>query len=47
MLACKPVDMPIEMYHKLGTFPDQVPTDKGRYQRLIQRLIYLSHTRPI
>ncbi|XP_050368949.1 uncharacterized protein LOC126787056 [Argentina anserina] len=25
---------------------DQVPTDKTRYQRLVGRLIYLSHTRP-
>lgn len=25
--------------------PDQVPVDKGRYQRLVSRLIYLSHTR--
>ena len=22
------------------------PTDRGRYQRLIEKLIYLSHTRP-
>ena len=46
MLACKPVETPIEMNHKLGIFPDQVPTDKGQYQRLVGRLIYLSHTRP-
>ena len=23
-----------------------IPVDKGRYQRLVGRLIYLSHTRP-
>ncbi|GMP31833.1 hypothetical protein CsSME_00005890 [Camellia sinensis var. sinensis] len=46
MLACKPVDTPIELNHKLEVVPNQVPTDKGRYQRLVERLIYLSHTRP-
>lgn len=46
MLACKPVETPIEMNHKLGECQNQVPTDKGRYQRLVGRLIYLSHTRP-
>ena len=35
----------MEMNHKLGILPDQAPTDKGRYQRLVGRLIYLSHTR--
>jgi hypothetical protein len=28
----------------LGEFPDDVTVDKGSYQRLIGRLIYLSHT---
>ena len=46
MLDCKPVETPIEMNHNLAIYPDQVPTDKGRYQRLVGRLIYLSHTRP-
>ncbi|XP_021808918.1 uncharacterized protein LOC110752544 [Prunus avium] len=46
MLDCKPVDTPIEQNHKLGMYPDQVPTDKERYQRLVGPLIYLSHTRP-
>lgn len=46
MLDCKPVDTPIEQNHRLGLFPDQVPTHKERYQRLVGRLIYLSHTRP-
>lgn len=46
MLACKPAEIPIEMNHKLGIFQDQVPADKNCYQRLVGRLIYLSHTRP-
>jgi hypothetical protein len=46
MLDCKPVATPIEMNHKLGIYPNQSQTDKGRYQRLVGRLIYLSHTRP-
>uniref|UniRef100_A0A2N9FXX4 Integrase catalytic domain-containing protein n=1 Tax=Fagus sylvatica TaxID=28930 RepID=A0A2N9FXX4_FAGSY len=32
--------------HRLGEYSDQVPADKVRYQRLVGKLIYLSHTRP-
>ena len=46
MLACKPASTPMDINHKLGICPNQVPTDTGRYQRLVGRLIYLSHTRP-
>jgi len=46
MLACKPVETLIQVNHQLGIFPDQVPTDMGRYQRLVGKLIYLTHTRP-
>ncbi|CAL9003388.1 unnamed protein product, partial [Prunus brigantina] len=46
MLDCKPADTPIIQNHHLGEYPDQVPTNKERYQRLGGRLIYLSHTRP-
>ncbi|CAL8115745.1 unnamed protein product [Prunus armeniaca] len=46
MLDCKPIDTPSEQNHKLGLYPDQVPTDKECYQRLVGKLIYLSHTRP-
>jgi hypothetical protein len=46
MLACKPASTPMDINHKLGVFPNQVPTDTGRYQQLVGRLIYLSHTRP-
>ncbi|RVW24941.1 Retrovirus-related Pol polyprotein from transposon TNT 1-94 [Vitis vinifera] len=31
---------------KLGIEKDSTPVDRGRYQRLVGRLIYLSHTRP-
>lgn len=46
LLECKPVDTPILQNHRLGEYLDQVPADKGRYQRLVGKLIYLSHTRP-
>ncbi|CAL2228795.1 unnamed protein product [Prunus armeniaca] len=46
ILDCKPVDTPIVQNHHLFEYPDQVPTNKERYQRLVGRLIYLSHTRP-
>jgi len=46
MLECKPADTPIVQNHRLGEYPDQAPTDKGRYQTLVGKLIYLSHTRP-
>ncbi|XP_024187552.2 uncharacterized protein LOC112192448 isoform X2 [Rosa chinensis] len=46
MLDCKPAATPIEQNHRLAEYIDQVPTNKGRYQRLVGRLIYLSHTRP-
>ena len=26
--------------------PNQIPTDKGRYQRLVGGLLYLAHTKP-
>jgi len=45
MLDCKPVDTPIVQNHRLGEYPDQTPTDKRIYQRLVGKLIYLSHTR--
>lgn len=45
MLDCKPIETSIEMNHKLRIYPDQLPTDKSRYQCLVGRLIYLSRTR--
>lgn len=30
--ACQPVDTPIEVNHGLSVYPDQIPTNKERYQ---------------
>ncbi|CAL2258010.1 unnamed protein product [Prunus armeniaca] len=46
MLGFKPVNTPMEENHKLGECTDHKPTNKDQYQRLVGRLIYLSHTRP-
>ena len=46
MAACSPVSTPMEENLMLGIYPDQVPTNKERYQRLVGRLMYLAHTRP-
>ncbi|WKA05233.1 hypothetical protein VitviT2T_023211 [Vitis vinifera] len=44
--GCQHVDTPIEEGLKLCVESNQVSTDKGRYQRLVGRLMYLAHTRP-
>lgn len=31
---------------KLENYVDKIPIDKGKYQRLVKILIYLSHTTP-
>lgn len=46
LLDCKPPETPIVQNHKLGEYSDHVPTNKERYQRLVGKLIYLSHTHP-
>ncbi|RVX03816.1 Retrovirus-related Pol polyprotein from transposon RE1 [Vitis vinifera] len=46
MSGCQPVNTPIDKGLKLCVKPNQVSTDKGRYQRLVGRLMYLAHTRP-
>lgn len=46
MLGCEPIGSPMEQNHGLEECFDQVPADKEQYQRLVGRLIYLSHTRP-
>jgi hypothetical protein len=45
MLGCKPAVAPIDQKSKLSAEAGE-PVDKERYQRLVGRLIYLSHTRP-
>lgn len=44
--GCKPASTPIDPNHKLGESKDDPIVDKGMYQRLCGKLIYLSHTRP-
>ncbi|CAJ2659174.1 unnamed protein product [Trifolium pratense] len=46
LLASKPAETPIEQNHKLFHCLNSNITDKGRYQSLVGKLIYLSHTRP-
>ncbi|XP_017191168.1 uncharacterized mitochondrial protein AtMg00810-like [Malus domestica] len=46
MLACKPAETPIVQNHHLAIYPDQVPANRERYQKLVGRLIYLSLTKP-
>jgi len=44
--ACKPANTPIDPNLKLGNAEEDTAVDKEMYQRLVGRLIYLSHTRP-
>ncbi|RVW85272.1 Retrovirus-related Pol polyprotein from transposon RE1 [Vitis vinifera] len=44
MIGCKPSDTPIKARKR--TESNGKPVDRERYQRLVGRLIYLSHTRP-
>lgn len=46
MSGCKPADTPIEANVKLGEVKKGVHVNACRYQRLVGKLIYLSHTRP-
>ena len=46
MLGCKPANKPMEENWKYRDTEVKDLVDKGRYQRLVGRLIYLSHTRP-
>ena len=44
MLEYKPADTPMDYTCKLGNLENSASIDKGRYQRLVGKLIYLSHT---
>ena len=45
MLGCKPFDTLIELNHKLFECLSAFHTDKGRYKKLVGKLIYLFHTK--
>ena len=45
MSGCRPVDTPVDPNVKLGD-SEEDSVDTSRYQKLVGRLIYLSHTRP-
>ncbi|EXC26652.1 Bifunctional phosphatase IMPL2 [Morus notabilis] len=46
MSGCKPVEIPMDPNTKLMPRTDELAADKGQYQRLVGKLIYLTHTRP-
>ena len=45
-LRCKPVTLLLEPNHKRGEAKEDDVVDKEMYQKLISKLIYLSHKRP-
>jgi hypothetical protein len=45
MLGCRPAVSPIDVKTKIGADAGE-QVDRERYQRLVDRLIYLCHTRP-
>jgi hypothetical protein len=46
MIKCKAIDNPIEVNDKFGKSSESPPVDNIRYQRLVGKLLYLSHTHP-
>jgi len=46
MLGCKAANTPIEPANQNSSEDDSPPADKTRYQSLVGKLIYLTHTRP-
>ena len=45
-LGCKPAETPIEVNHRLRDVLEDTAVDRRSYQKLVGKLIYLSHTRP-
>ena len=45
-LDCKTTRAPIEQNHWIGNDEESPEVEKTQYQRLVGKLIYLSHTRP-
>ncbi|KAF5781204.1 putative RNA-directed DNA polymerase [Helianthus annuus] len=46
LIDCKPADTPMIANQKLYIEETAEPADRERYQRIVGKLIYLSHTRP-
>ena len=46
MLGCKAIDTPMEVNKREENLDEKMSVDKGRYQCLVGKLIYLSHTHP-
>lgn len=44
--GCKPAPTPMDPNQKLRESKEELTVDKGMYQRLVGKLIYLAHTRP-
>ena len=44
MSGCKPVDTPMDSNTRLKSRTDKMAIDKGQYQCLVGKLIYLNHT---
>ena len=44
MMGCKPVDTPMDVNVKQDMKENDEPIDKGQFQRLMGKLIYLAHT---
>ena len=45
MIDCKPAETPIVTHHGLQMIEGEKLADRGQYQRLVGKLIYLAHTR--
>ena len=45
-MGCKTTEVPIEHNHRIENDDENPKVEKTQYQRLVGKLIYLSHTRP-